>query len=251
MPAQRPNRTAEILLRSGVIDEMQLRSAMAHVDRWGGRFVQVLVDSGLADEDRVVDTLARALRVERIRLENFVKHAQAPGIDANFAEEKVIFPAYFEHDGKVLVVAMADPMDLPTIDEIQRRTRARVVAQIASEREIKRAVARVFRSQKAVAEMPRPASTAMPAIAPADPWRSASQTGSTTRSPAVPLPPPPAGVLDATRPATRLADEDLERLRILQANQQKSGRIIRAVMALLIEKGYLTPQEVGGHYEPR
>jgi hypothetical protein len=231
MPVQRPNRTAEILLKNGVIDELQFRSAMAHVDRWGGRFTQVLVDTGLADEDRVVDTLARALRVERIRLGNFAKHAQAPGIDANFAEEKVIFPAYFEADGKVLVVAMADPMELPTIDEIQRRTRARVVARIASEREIKTAIARVFRT-------------------PAAPWSFASHSGSTAGSPAVPLPPPPAGNLETTRPPARFPEENLERLRALQINQQKSGRIVRAVMMLLIENGYLTPQELGEHYEP-
>jgi hypothetical protein len=47
-----------------------------------------------------------------------------------------------------------------------------------------------------------------------------------------------------------LTSEDLERLRALQTNQQKSARIVRAVLALLLEKGYLTTQELCERFGP-
>jgi Type II secretion system (T2SS), protein E, N-terminal domain len=241
MPPQRPNRIADILLKNGVIDELQLRSATAHVERWGGRIAHVLAETGLADEDRIVDTLAQALRVDRIRLGALARHAQAPNIDAKFAAQRAILPVCFKDGGKVLVVAMADPLDLETMDEIQRRSRARVMPNIASEREIKSAIARLYHGLKGIASAaPRDAQAAGIEVAP------------------VPADQPPDGPRDGLvpKPATRstplpaaFTDQHLQRLHAVQANQQKSGRIVQAVMALLIEKGYLTPQELGGHFE--
>jgi hypothetical protein len=274
MPPQRPNRIADILLKNGVIDELQFRSATAHVERWGGRIAHVLAEIGLADEDRIVDTLAQALRVDRIRLGALARHAQAANIDAKFAAQRAILPVCFKDDGKVLVVAMADPLDLDTMDEIQRRSRARVMPNVASEREIKSAIARLYHGQKGIAEVPRPPSGevagtevapwarqagAVGAGPPASPVSKDAQAAGTEVAPAPPHQPPdgPRAGLPPEQ-ATRstgvpagfgFTDEELQRLHAVQANQQKSGRILGAVMALLIEKGYLTPQELGGRFE--
>jgi hypothetical protein len=260
MPPPRPNRIAEILLKHGVIDEVQLRSAAAHIDRWGGRLLHVLVQTGLGDEDRIVDTLARALRVDRITLENLAGHAHAPRIDAQFAEERAIFPVQFRDGAKVLVVAMADPLDLDTLDEIQRRTHARVIPHIASEREIKAAIARHYRGVTPEAEIPHVAGWAPSTAAGPEPSEPLARTPAPSPPPAV-LRPEPSGKGPAPQSRPELDDggvsssagltsEDLERLRALQTNQQKSARIVRAVMALLVEKGYLTTQELFDRFEP-
>jgi len=55
--------------------------------------------------------------------------------------------------------------------------------------------------------------------------------------------------LESDRPITGFAGEEFERLRAVQTNQQKSARIVRAVMALLVEKGYLTPKDLRGRFE--
>ncbi|HYO71337.1 MAG TPA: hypothetical protein VEU33_35190, partial [Archangium sp.] len=42
------NRIGEILVKARVIDEMQLRSALAQHDQWGGRLSRIITDMGIA-----------------------------------------------------------------------------------------------------------------------------------------------------------------------------------------------------------
>ncbi|MGA9524731.1 MAG: hypothetical protein WBV82_24950, partial [Myxococcaceae bacterium] len=128
MIPSRTSRIGEVLVKARIIDELQLRSAMAKHDAWGGRLAHVVAEMGLADEERIVDTLALALKVSRVRLGNLTRDGSALAkLDVAFAEAAAVFPLRLRDHGKVLLLAMADPADLATIDEVSRRARARVV----------------------------------------------------------------------------------------------------------------------------
>lgn len=268
----RAQRIGDVLVHAQVIDALQLRSALAQHDAWGGRLAHVVVEMGLAEEEVVVDCLARSLGVQRVRVGNLPRDAQALGkVDAAFAEARGVFPVALRDAGKVLLLAMADPSDLETIDEVNRRARVRVSPFIAGEQEIRAAIARHYRSTSAGAqESPRrtvsrvsnPAAPVVrerpaPRPLPDDDeddgleLKLVDHAGNTVVRPMAELLGDAMGGSTASDllddmlgegPRLQFSDEDLQRLRTVQQNQEKTARIVRAVMELLLEKGALSRQ---------
>ncbi len=257
-------------MKARVIDALQLRSAIAQHDAWGGRLAHVVAEMGLADEERIVDTIARALNVQRIRVGNLPRDASALSkIDVSFAETSAVFPVQLRDNGKVLALAMADPSDLGVLDEVSRRARVRVVPYIAGEREIRAAIARHYRGQEPSTPARRsPSSAAASAqddsFEDAEEFKLVDMSGKTVMKPITDILPPsavPAGsgssasdlldeILSAGPPEAAFTEEELQRLQTVQLNQQKSAKIVRAVMELLLEKGVLSAAAVKERMKP-
>ena len=66
---QRRIRLGELLIRAGLITELQLKAALAEQRRWGGRLGRILVDMNFISEDMLVKGLARLLDVKRADLD--------------------------------------------------------------------------------------------------------------------------------------------------------------------------------------
>ena len=98
-----------------------------------------------------------------LRLELLDKPGALAKVDVSLAEQKGIFPVGLRDNGKTLVLAMADPSDLSTIDQVAAKSRARVVVMVAGEREIEHAILRHYRGQEPVTSTrfggPRPQTT--------------------------------------------------------------------------------------------
>jgi hypothetical protein len=246
------SRVGDALVKAGVLDELQLRSAMAQHDAWGGRLAHVVAEMGLAEEEHIVDTLARAMGVERIRL-GTVQHdgAALRKLEAAYAEERAVFPVQLRDNGKVLALAMADPTDLATMDEVSRRARTRVVPYIAGEREIRSAIARHYRGQSYEAPA-APRSRAQQKPAPdQEPleFKIVDMSGKTVMKHVSDIAPPRTAdtseLLDQILTgAPPLTAEEQARLLAVKQNQHKSAKIVRAVAELLTEKGVFAPGEL-------
>ncbi|MFP2907368.1 hypothetical protein ACLESD_20440, partial [Pyxidicoccus sp. 3LFB2] len=149
MAAPSRNRIGEILVKARVIDELQLRSALATQDQWGGRLSRIVADLGLASEETIAEAICQGMGMQRVQLGNITRDAGALArVDVSLAEQKGIFPVGLKDNGKTLVLAMADPSDLSTIDQVAAKSRARVVVMVASEREIEHAILRHYRNQE-------------------------------------------------------------------------------------------------------
>jgi hypothetical protein len=229
------NRIEELLLQAGVVDDLQLRSALAQQAQWGGRVARILVERKFASEEAVVSALASALKVQRVRPAGQPRDGGALAkLDAAFCEEKGVFPVALRDSGKTLLLAMADPTDLDLVDEINHRTRARISVAIAGETEIRAAIDRHYHHKE-------PPSPPHPAAAPRDPEPEPER-----------LPPPVASstddvlddLLGAGSGAAGFTHEELERIRAAAENQEKSKKVLRAVTELLIEKGYLSAADL-------
>ena len=243
MRSSNATRIGDVLLKSGVIDESQLQLALAQCHRRGGRLAQVAVEMGLAPEERIVDALASGLRVARVHLRDLAQDPNALArLEASYAEDRAVFPAELRDNGRTLVLAMADPSDLETVDDVQRRTRARVVACVASEREIRAAIFAGYYGKAESIDLPTEPSgeeqgeiTTLSGQALGGPVairpRRAQPPGD--RPSASSLPPSPAWTAAAMR-----------RLEALRAHQESSARVVRAIAELLIEKGCLTAEEL-------
>lgn len=161
---QSATRVGDILLKAKVIDELQLRSAMARQAQWGGRLGKHVTELGFVREATVAEVLARAQGLQRFELGAVPRDGAALAkIDVQMAEEKGVFPMALRDNGKTLWLAMADPTDLETVDTIVARTGCRVRVGVAGEKEILAAIYRHYRNQEPPAALIRESS--LPSVA--------------------------------------------------------------------------------------
>jgi hypothetical protein len=141
MNGQPKKRLGELLIEAGIIDEMQLKSALGHQRQWGVRLGQALVDMKLATEPDIVNALAQRHGFEVARLDALeaYAHQQALGlVPCEFAVRNNVFP--MQADTSTLTVAMSDPSNLAVVDELRFRTGRRVKVTIGGDHEIAAAV---------------------------------------------------------------------------------------------------------------
>lgn len=128
-------RLGDILQDHGLITEQQLAIALEEQLRTGDRLGQALVKLGFVTSDQVAMALSEHLGLERV---DFARRYIAPEmvnlIPATTITTQHVLPLEVE-DG-FLVVAMADPLNINAIDDLQRLTGKIIKPLIATEEEI-------------------------------------------------------------------------------------------------------------------
>lgn len=135
----------ELLMEGGLIDQYQLKSALAHQRQWGGRLGANLVKLGFLTEDQIVSFLSKTLNVPSINLYTVKIPPPIIGlIPKDIAKKYGVIPLQQSSDKKSLVVAMADPSNLLAIDELQFLVHARIVPVVASDTAIEAGLAHYY-----------------------------------------------------------------------------------------------------------
>jgi hypothetical protein len=248
---QSTTKVSEILRKAGLVDELQLRSAFARLDQWGGRLTSVLGDMGIVDGEQVADALAKAMRLPTIHLGMAPRDGAALArLDPTYCTEHGIYPVSLKD--RVLTLAMADPTEIDVIDHVASKVGARVTVVVAAEAEISAAIAKHYRGQ-ATPVGNNLARRAFTSEVPAVPGGDLELDISAPPPPSGP--PPDAGQGRRNPSANTMLDEmfdesaeeaaeggfteaELTRLEAAKANQEKASAILRALEALLTEKGY-------------
>jgi hypothetical protein len=270
------NRIGEVLVKARVIDEMQLRSALAQHDQWGGRLSRIISDMGIVTEDAMTQAISQGMGVQRVQLGNLQKDPGALAkLEVGFAEQKGVFPVALRDNGKTLVLAMADPSDLQTIDQVAARSRTRVVPMVAGDREIEHAILRHYRNQEPnVTHSAHSTRRDSAGQADADEFKIVDISGKTVMKNISDIAPrlaeqnareqaaaaaaaarPSGGgssaadLLDeilstSPSPSAVFSPEEMQRLEAVKLNQEKSSKILRALLQLLLEKGMLQQKEL-------
>jgi type IV pilus assembly protein PilB len=136
-----------VLVEDGVITEEDLEKAREVRERKGGKFEDILVELGLIDEDAMLSYRALALETVPIHLDNLtIPNDVLELIPEEMAAKYKLIPVF--HTSAALTVAMANPLDIHTIDDIERRTKLRVVPMLSSQEEIEEAIKRSYRSSR-------------------------------------------------------------------------------------------------------
>jgi Type II secretion system (T2SS), protein E, N-terminal domain len=265
------NRIGELLVKARVIDELQLRSALARHDQWGGRLSRVITDMGIAKEEVVISAIAQGTGTQRIQLGNLTRDPGALAkVDVSLAEQKGIFPVALRDNGKTLVLAMSDPTDLNTVDQVSARSRTRVMVMVASDREIEMAILRHYRGQEP-AMSSRYTGESQRQDAPTtsggeeDEFKVVDMSGNTVVKRMAEVAPGQAAanaaaaaaaggnssaadlldeILSGGSAPAGLTAEEMQRLDTVRVNQEKSSKILRALLELLLEKGALSQKEL-------
>src|SRR4051812_46394704 len=132
-------RLGQVLTESGVIDEHQLQSALGHQKQWGGKLGAILVQKGFCKEDDVVTALTKHLNMQRVRLAEVKIDPRAlKCVSKAIAERLHVLPYEISGSGRseVVTVAMSDPTDLSSVDQLAFHTGKRIKPMLAGDGEI-------------------------------------------------------------------------------------------------------------------
>ncbi len=132
-------RLGELLIEAGLLDEIQLQSALGHQRQWGGRLGRAVVQMGFVKEDRMVRVLAQQLDVAVADAPPPDLHQRVISeIPLELATRHSIFPLGIkrEQKGESLYIAMSDPTNVDAIDAVQFTSGKKVIVLIAGDSQI-------------------------------------------------------------------------------------------------------------------
>ena len=130
-------RTAEILVRGGIITREQLNEALDGFKQNGSSLVHELVRLGYTTEDQVTDFLADQFGIEKVEIEGTnIPDSIFNLIPVQFVQKYQIIPLKLMTS--TLTIAMSDPTNLAAINEIKFVTGYGVRVVLARASEIKK-----------------------------------------------------------------------------------------------------------------
>lgn len=145
-------RLGDILQEHGLLSDQQLALALQEQKKTGERLGQTLLRLDFLTPGQVADALSEHLRIERV---DFTTRYLSPEVvdlvPPSVITTKHILPLEVQ-DG-VLIAAMADPLDISVIDDMQRLTGKIIKPLIATEEEIEDAFQRTRNISQSAKEL--------------------------------------------------------------------------------------------------
>jgi len=223
----------EILLEARAITPQQLAEALDDQAKYGGKLGAILLERRFITERAYFQALSAQLRIPAVDFsrstipENVIKV-----IPQELAEKHVVFPVALKRSpqGKVLVLAMADPTNVEVQDHIRFSTGYKVEPALALESTIRYVIRDYWFHQDGQGpyrlnnDIEIGDGAGAPPSAPAGEIQNGVVIESRDSSPAMP---------SATIPVAESEDEDRPNL----------SRELRALLKLLAKKGVISPRE--------
>lgn len=145
-------RLGELLLEKRLIDVDQLTAALAHQRQWGIRLGAALVANGFIAEGSLMQVLSDTLGLPMVDLSKVVVDKAALAlVPVRVCEQYEIFPiAVRDPKGgrRLLLLAMADPLNVTAIDEVAFLSDCIVKPGIAQASSIDQAIQRHYRGAR-------------------------------------------------------------------------------------------------------
>jgi len=125
MPRTERKKLGETLVEAGLIDDLQLRSALADQKRWGNRLGKTLVKLGFVAEEPLMRQLSKLMGYPLAEIGGRDIDVEVLAtIPSDVAEKYRCLPLFIEGDGaaRYLYLGMEEPADLDMLDALQLRT---------------------------------------------------------------------------------------------------------------------------------
>ncbi|MHB1846343.1 MAG: GspE/PulE/PilB domain-containing protein, partial [Deltaproteobacteria bacterium] len=150
----------QILLDAGILDELQLRSALGHQRQWGGRLGRILVEMKFIDEAALASTLAKQMGLRSIRITGEgLSRDIVRSVPQAVAERYWVFPIEAKdgpRGGGELTLAVADPTNLAAVEDLRFHTGKRIQVVVAPESDIEAAIKRFYYGDDSITLAPAP-----------------------------------------------------------------------------------------------
>ena len=249
---------ATLLLQERYIDINQLDSARAQQEYSGKRIEHILVESRMVPEHKLVDYISRVTHIPEVKLSEVEPSGDALAkMKGTDCFDLAVLPLYLENNGRTLVVAVTDPLDIGHLDEIMRLAGCRVRTMVAGVNSIRRAVRKYYFGE----EVEEQEGIDLP---PEDEFKITDMSGNTVMTSidqlrrqeearlagmrsagAAPASPPASDLFgEGLFEIKALSPEERARLEKLKDHMAKSRRVLQAVLELLIEKGAANRSEL-------
>src|SRR4029077_12008009 len=111
-------RIGDLLVKAGVITELQLKAALAEQQQWGGKLGDILVRMEFLTEEILVRALSKQTGIARADLTGEGDRLALSLVPPDVAEEYGLVPVLTKEEGRVLVVAMSDPLNIGVTDHL-------------------------------------------------------------------------------------------------------------------------------------
>ena len=224
-------RIGDLLVRAGVITELQLKAALAEQQQWGGKLGDILVRMEFLTEEVLVRALSKQTGIVRADLSGEADKAALGVVPADTAEEFGLVPIGLKDQGRILVVAMSDPLNISATDHLVSLTRGKKIeTQLAGASAIRNAISRWYRGEELLRDE----------VGEEPGMKIVNNAGDTVVDMRARKTPVPKGKAAASPPARESA---VDVLRGVEETQRRSVAALKAMVELLIEKGVFSRDE--------
>jgi len=138
-----------ILEEAGLINEEMIRNILHDNKESAAALKKTLISQGLVREDDILDALAREMGMEKIDLDEVIV---TPELLSQLEKRTImkyhIFP--IKYDENTLWVALSDPLNIQTTDDLERITGKKVIGMVAPEDEINKRIKRYYEGSEVV-----------------------------------------------------------------------------------------------------
>src|SRR5919201_7019068 len=142
-------RIGDLLVKAGVITELQLKAALAEQQQWGGKLGDILVRMEFLTEEVLVRALSKQTGIARADLSGEADKAALASVPADTAEEFGLVPISVKDQGRTLVVAMSDPLNISATAHLVSLTGGKKIeTQLAGASAIRNAISRWYRGEE-------------------------------------------------------------------------------------------------------
>lgn len=137
-------RLGEMLVETGIITSEQLQEALEEQKKSGGRLGQNLMALGYITEDVMAAFVGKQLGISYVSLSEYgeISGDVTKVVPENICRHQTLVPISLEEN--VLTIAMADPLNVFTVDDLRVMTGYEIKVVISSEAEIKSAIEKYY-----------------------------------------------------------------------------------------------------------
>ncbi len=139
-------RLGEMLIEGGLLTEEKLKQALVDQKKAGLKLGQYLTRQGIVNEQQIIDLLSQQLNIQKYHPDNFpLDISLAHYIPIEIAQKYQVAP--LKKKGRLLTIAIVDPLDINTLDSIEVLANAEVEPVICSEREVNQIINSLYGMQ--------------------------------------------------------------------------------------------------------
>lgn len=143
MPIKKTILLGERLIKKGLITRSQLDAGLEEHGKTGQFLGVTLIKLGFINEEELYPVLSEQLNIPYVKIKDITVPLEAlEKLTVKYACHYKIIPIKFEKDR--LTVAIADPLDIRTLDDLNLLLRCEVAAALASESEITEAIKKYY-----------------------------------------------------------------------------------------------------------
>ncbi|HNY11919.1 MAG TPA: ATPase, T2SS/T4P/T4SS family [Candidatus Wallbacteria bacterium] len=136
-------RLGDILIEKNLITEPQLQDALKQQKLRKQRLGKVLVDLNFVTEKDILNVLSDQFNIPIMDISSVIVDKEvADLIDPDFARDKLVIPLMF--DGSHLVIGMADPLDVFSLEKLENSLKMPIDVVICSELQITNIITSVY-----------------------------------------------------------------------------------------------------------